>query len=140
MKIIFVCDTVKSMKLYEEHIKDHFKSPRHKGHLADPDFVSGQHNPSCGDKVSFEGTVSNGLVSQIRFDGVGCMISQAAASMLAERVVGMSTDAVRAMTAADMKELIKLDIGPVRLKCVTLSLEALQKGINDYVGSGKTLT
>ena len=121
-----------TMQLYQEELLDHYRHPRHKGRLMHPDFTSGQHNPSCGDSVCFEGKFSNGFLVEVGFDGVGCVISQAAASLLAELVKDKSIEQITVLTSQDMLTLIGMDLGPTRLKCALLSLYALQEGVATY--------
>jgi len=120
------------MQLYQEELLDHYRNPRHKGRLVQPDFKSAQHNPSCGDSVCFEGKFSNGVLVEVAFDGVGCVISQAAASLLAELVKEKSIEQITILTSQDMHALIGMELGPTRLKCALLSLYALQEGIVTY--------
>ncbi len=121
------------MQLYKEELLDHYRFPRHKGKLIHPDFTSGQHNPSCGDQVSFEAKLSNGMIIEIAFDGVGCVISQATASMIAQLVKDKSIHYVIGLTPADILALIGMDLGPTRLKCALLSLYALQEGLAHHL-------
>jgi nitrogen fixation NifU-like protein len=121
------------MQLYKEELLDHYRFPRHKGKLVHPDFTSGQHNPSCGDMVSFEAKLSQGIILEVAFDGVGCVISQATASMIAELVKSKSIHYVIALTASDILALIGMDLGPTRLKCALLSLYALQEGLQNHL-------
>jgi nitrogen fixation protein NifU and related proteins len=121
------------MELYQDTLLDHYRFPRHKGKLVQPDFTSGQHNPSCGDQVSFEAKLANGLISEIAFDGVGCVISQATSSMLAELVKDKSIGYVIGLKTADILNLISIDLGPTRLKCALLSLYALQEGLQNHL-------
>jgi nitrogen fixation protein NifU and related proteins len=122
-----------AMQLYKEELLDHYRFPRHKGKLIAPDFSSGQQNPSCGDQVCFEVKLADGCIAAIAFDGVGCVISQATASMVAELVKDKPILFVVALTAQDIQLLIGMsDLGPTRLKCALLSLYALQQGLQDY--------
>jgi nitrogen fixation NifU-like protein len=121
------------MQLYKEELLDHYRFPRHKGKLVQPDFTSGQHNPSCGDQVSFEAKLANGMLIEVAFDGVGCVISQATSSMLAELVKDKSIHYVASLTTTDILSLIGMDLGPTRLKCALLSLYALQDGMRQHI-------
>ncbi len=121
------------MQLYKEELLDHYRFPRHKGKLANPDFTSGQHNPSCGDQVSFEAKITNGIITEVAFEGAGCVISQATASMLAELVKDKPIQFVLDLTPSHITALIGMDLGPTRLKCALLSLYALQEGLQNYL-------
>ncbi len=124
------------MQLYKEELLDHYRFPRHKGRLVHFDFSSGQHNPSCGDQVCFEVKLSNGMIVQIAFDGTGCVISQATASMVAELVKDKSIHFVIALTSHDIFTLIGMELGPTRAKCALISLHALQEGLHAHLKKG----
>jgi nitrogen fixation NifU-like protein len=114
--------------LYREAILDHYKHPRRKGHLAQADISYHDHNPFCGDEITIELKVEEGKVVDASFDGRGCAISQASASMLMEEIVGMSLDELKALDKEYMLDLLGIEIGPVRLKCALLALKALKAG------------
>jgi nitrogen fixation protein NifU and related proteins len=116
-------------QLYREAILDHYKHPRHKGHLDSPDIHFHDSNPFCGDEVTIELKVENGIVVDAAFDGRGCAISQASASMMMEEIIGMSVEELKAWGKEDVLELLGIEIGPVRLKCALLPLKALKAGI-----------
>lgn len=120
------------MDIYALHIQDHYKNPRFSGLLGQHDFQSEESNPSCGDKVLFQGIVHEGYLKDMRFLAQGCVISQATASMLSEFVVGKSVAFIADLTTDDIKNLVKIPLGPVRLKCALLSLQALQKVLISY--------
>jgi nitrogen fixation NifU-like protein len=83
--------------LYQEIIKDHYKNPHHKG-LREPYDAEVHHvNPSCGDEVTLRVHVADGRLADVSYDSLGCMISQASASVLAELVVGADVDAAMAV-------------------------------------------
>jgi nitrogen fixation NifU-like protein len=115
--------------LYREAIIDHYKHPRHKGHLEQPDIHYHDHNPFCGDEITIELKVSNGVVKEAAFDGRGCAISQATASMLMEEIVGKPLDELKALDKTYILEMLGIEIGPVRLKCALLPLKVLKAGI-----------
>ena len=114
--------------LYREAILDYYKHPRHKGHLAAPDFQYHDHNPFCGDEITVELKVENGVVVDAAFDGHGCAISQATASMLMEEVIGKSLDEIKAIDKEYILEMLGIELGPVRLKCALLPLKVLKAG------------
>jgi nitrogen fixation NifU-like protein len=114
---------------YQEEILDHYRHPRHKGHLENADIHYHDHNPFCGDEVTIELKVEDGVVTGAAFDGRGCAISQATASMLMEEVIGKSLAEVRSWDKAHVLELLGIEIGPVRLKCALLPLKALKAGV-----------
>jgi nitrogen fixation NifU-like protein len=115
--------------LYREAILDHYKHPRRKGHLENPDIQHHDHNPFCGDEITIQLKVADDVVVDAAFDGRGCAISQATASMLMEEIVGKSVEELKQLDKAYILELLGIEIGPVRLKCALLSLKVLKAGV-----------
>ena len=116
-------------QLYREIILDHNKNPRNKGILDPHDFSAEDVNPLCGDEIRIDLRVDDDRVSEIRFSGRGCAISQASASLLTEMVEGMTLDEVKALTKDDLLEEIGIPLSPARLKCALLSLKVLKSGV-----------
>ncbi|MFC1894360.1 iron-sulfur cluster assembly scaffold protein [Candidatus Dependentiae bacterium] len=126
-------------KLYQEELMEHYRFPKNRKNIHDPDFSSKQFNPSCGDKISIEGKIkketdSSGsiIISELGFQGAGCVISQATASMLTQYCIGKSIDQVLNFNKDDIIKIIKLKLGPTRLRCALLSLEALKDALNSF--------
>lgn len=114
-------------QLYQEHILDHFEDPYHRGACKALTHANQDDNPLCGDQIRIELEVDEqGKVQQAWFDGTGCCISQAAASMLVEHVEGKTADDVRAFSAEKMLELFGARLTPNRQKCCLLSWRVLQ--------------
>ena len=120
------------MNLYQALLIDHYHHPRNYGTLENPDFSSGEHNPSCGDSISMQGIIENKHLKKIAFTAQGCVISIATASLLTEYVTGLSFEQIEKITPEQLQELVGITLGPLRLKCALLPLHALQKGIADY--------
>jgi len=115
--------------LYRENILDHYKHPRQYGELPDATVVHEEHNPLCGDQLTFYLQVDGDTIRDVRFKGRGCAISQAAASMLAEELVGKSTAEGKQLDKDFVLDLLGIPIGPVRLKCALLSLKTVKAGL-----------
>lgn len=117
--------------LYRELILEHSKHPHNFGVLERPDFSHEDHNPLCGDRVRIDLHVTDGVISDVRFQGRGCAISQASASMLTDEIKGMSVEDAKAFSKEQLLDLIgiPLDKNPVRLKCALLSLKTLKAGL-----------
>ena len=115
--------------LYREQILDHYRNPRNKGVLDPADYSHEDQNPLCGDEVRIDLRVRDGIVSEVRFDGRGCAISQASASMLTELVEGRPLEEVRAITKDDLLDELGIPVSPARLKCALLGLKCLKAGI-----------
>ena len=115
---------------YRENILDHYRNPRNKGHLEHPTHSHEEDNPLCGDVIRIDLHVNEeDVIDQVRFDGQGCAISQASASMLTEMLEGKSLEEARALGKEDILEALGIEIGPVRLKCALLSLKVLKVGV-----------
>ena len=108
---------------------DHFRNPRNKKRLDNPDVTSGENNPSCGDKIVVDCNIENGVIKEIGFHGSGCVISQASASMLFEFCIGKTIEQVLNLGKDVVLELIGIELGPNRLRCALLALQALQSGL-----------
>jgi len=115
-------------QMYREYILDHYKNPRNFGRLENPDISHEENNPLCGDVVGMDIKTRDGVIEDVRFHGRGCAISQASASLLTERLKGMSLDEARKIDKADVLEELGIEISPARLKCALLSLKVLKVG------------
>ena len=113
--------------LYREHILEHYKHPQNWGSLEDPDLEFEDFNPLCGDELHVTVRVGeDNRIADLRFDGHGCAISQAAASMASEEVKGMTVDELLKLDRSFVLELLGIDISATRLKCALLSLKVLK--------------
>ncbi|MBA3943624.1 MAG: iron-sulfur cluster assembly scaffold protein [Herpetosiphonaceae bacterium] len=115
-----------------ENILDHYELPRHRSPLVDATVVQRQDNPLCGDRVVVYLQVVDDKVAAIGWEGRGCTISQAAASMLSEELLGKSVAEACALDEQFMVDLIGTRLNPARMKCATLSLKAVQYGLESW--------
>ena len=120
------------MNIYQELLLDHYRYPRNRGSLPKSDFFSKQHNPSCGDSVQFSGSISGEIIKEVVFEGQGCVISQATASMLTEEVKNKVLHEIHLLDKNFIVRMIGMQLGPIRIKCALLPLIALQEGIATY--------
>ena len=120
------------LNLYQEVLMDHYHNPRNRGVLEDYNFRSEQRNSSCGDEVVVMGVVHSNMLMSIAWQGKGCVISQATASILSQIVLNKSLDDILALDKDDLIAMIGMPLGPVRLLCGLLPLMALQLGIREY--------
>lgn len=117
------------MDLFREAIIDHYKHPRRKGALEDANVHRHESNPFCGDEVTIHLKIENEVVVDAAFEGRGCAISQASASMILEEIVGLPVAELKEWGKEDVLDLLGIEIGPVRLKCALLPLKALKAGL-----------
>ncbi len=118
--------------MYAEEIIAYYEHPENKYKMDDADDSYSDFNPVCGDKLTVYIKVKDDKIEKMSFEGDGCAISMASASMLTEVAEGKSVDEIEKMGPADVIKMIKVDPGPVRIKCATLSLRALQKAVFMY--------
>ena len=119
--------------IYREIILDHYRNPRNKGKLVDADVSIHDSNPLCGDEIDIHLKVEEGKIKNIKFEGRGCAISQASASMLTEMVIEKPLSTVKEIAKNDILENIGLlNLGPARIKCALLSLKVLKMGMVRY--------
>jgi len=117
-------------QLYQEHILDHYEDPFHRGPCTGCTHSHQDDNPLCGDVIRMELQIDDrGAMKEVYFNGHGCCISQAAASMLAEKFDGRHVDEVKKFTADDMLELFGARLTPNRQKCCLLAWRVLQAAI-----------
>jgi nitrogen fixation NifU-like protein len=121
-------------QFYREYILDHYKNPRNYGRLEAPEISHEEYNPLCGDLVGMDLRVADGVIADVRFHGRGCAISQASASLLTERLKGMSLEEARTVSKEDVLDELGIDISPARLKCALLSLKVLKVGAYGLAG------
>ena len=116
--------------LYRELIIDHYKNPQFRGHLDPHEIYFEDDNPLCGDHIEVTLRVdANGKVTEGRFDGKGCAISQASADLLIESIIGKPGEEVKKLSKQDVLDLLGIELGPVRLKCALLPLKVLKAGV-----------
>ncbi|MBX3003687.1 MAG: SUF system NifU family Fe-S cluster assembly protein [Anaerolineales bacterium] len=116
--------------LYREVIIDRYQNPRFSGTLDPHTHSYEDDNPVCGDHIRIDLRVdANDVVSEAKFTGEGCSISQASADLLMEKITGMPVAEVRQLGKQDILDLLGIELGPVRLKCALLSLKVLKGGV-----------
>ncbi len=120
--------------LYRENILDHYKNPRNSGHLEHPTAQADGVNPLCGDELHVELMVDDGVVTDVRYHGRGCAISQAAASMLSDQIKGRPVAEVQALGKDDVLEELGIPLTPIRLKCALLSVGVLKVALAEMNG------
>lgn len=137
--------------LYQEVIVDHNRNPRNFGKLVDADRVAEGYNPLCGDRLNLYLNLDDGRIADIRFDGSGCAISVASASMMTDALKGKTLteaermfkkfhhlvtdkhapDPVQVTQLGKLAALIGVREFPVRVKCATLCWHTLQSALEE---------
>jgi nitrogen fixation protein NifU and related proteins len=117
--------------LYRDFILEHYRTPHNKGYLDPHDLHFADSNPTCGDELSMTIQLDDGdeRIADVAFDGRGCAISQASASILTDELRGMTLDEVRGIDPKEVIEALGVPIGPARLKCALLSYKVLQGAV-----------
>lgn len=140
--------------LYQEVLLDHYRSPRNRGHLESVTGRAEGHNPLCGDRIEVEVEVDEGRLRNVAFEGSGCAISTASASLMTEAIAGLAEEEIAALfeqfrkavtgdPAADLEPLGKLAVlcgvkdFPMRVKCATLAWHTLLAAM---AGGGRVST
>ena len=139
--------------LYQEILLEHYRRPRNFGVLKEADVHEHGVNPLCGDEIEITLKVENGRVADVRFQGKGCSISKASASMMTEAVRGMSLEEIRQFVdemekvlkgekegdpekLGDLEALKGVSKFPVRIKCALLAWKVLEQGLERASGKG----
>ena len=121
--------------LYREVILDHYKNPRGHGVIAGADAEAEGQNPLCGDEVSIAVAFDGDTIADVKFQGRGCAISQAATSMLMDMVKGRSAEEVASMSRDELLDEVGIPLTPVRLKCALLGLGVLKLALHKGRGT-----
>ncbi len=136
-------------ELYTQVIMDHYRSPRNRGELKGADLEEHLLNPLCGDEVTVYATFDGDKIADVKFGGRGCSISQASASMLAERLQGKSREEaeeeieaflemMRTEENEELGDLVALKgiiQTPNRIRCATLAWDAFRQGLENKTGT-----
>jgi len=115
------------MNIYSEVILDHYRYPRNFGTIKYPTKKSSLFNPLCGDKIEMDIIFEKDKVEEIKFRAQGCAISRASASILTDHALGKAKDELKKINKDFMIKLLGIELGPNRIRCALLSLEALHK-------------
>lgn len=133
-------------QLYRSVIMDHYKTPRNKGVINDGGISIEMNNPTCGDRIQLSMQVEDGIVKEAKFDGEGCSISMASASMMTQAVKGKKVDEALRLSEIFSEMMLgkeyddSIDLGdiealsgvsqfPARIKCATLAWKAMEQGV-----------
>ena len=119
--------------IYRDQMLDHFENPRHWGSLTPADGTHEDCNPLCGDCIRVDVKLSEDsqTLADAMFNGQGCIVSQASASMLLEDAVGKPIVEVTSLAPEYLLKLIGAPLTPARVKCALLSLKVLKSALHD---------
>jgi nitrogen fixation NifU-like protein len=112
--------------LYRDYILEHYKNPRNFGELEPHDVECFDRNPLCGDEIGVHIRLEADRIADLRFHGQGCAISQAAASISSEELIGMPLEEIEHLGADWIIDQLGIDISPTRRKCALLSLKVMR--------------
>ncbi|MBI4232630.1 SUF system NifU family Fe-S cluster assembly protein [Candidatus Peregrinibacteria bacterium] len=120
-----------SDELYTEIILDYFKNPRNKGEVSDATVSATEHNPLCGDKIRLDLKINpqTNKITEAKFSGEGCAISQATTSMLTEQLIGKTGEEIAKISNEEIFKMLGIQISPGRIKCALLGLITAKKAI-----------
>lgn len=117
---------------YIENLLDYYQSPRNKGRLEDATVSVSGGNPGCGDVVTMYVKIEDGVAARISFEGQGCTISQAGASMVAEKYEGEPLEAIEQANTDDVIDDMGREVVVSRLRCATVGIGTLKGAIQQY--------
>lgn len=118
---------------YIEVLLDYYEHPRNRGRIEGAELHASGRNPGCGDVISIYAHLDDqGRLAEVSFEGEGCTISQAAASLLTEVVIGKTVLDVEGMSSDDLVEVFGREVLAVRPRCATLGLTILKSAARDY--------
>ena len=122
--------------MYRQQILDHYKNPRNYGEIEDATFTHVGENPMCGDEIRMDVKLDEDgeTIEAVAFQGDGCAISQASASMLSGELRGRTLDELDEMDRDDVTDMLGVDISPMRVKCAVLAEKVAQDGAEIYLG------
>lgn len=118
--------------MYAEELLSSYEHPHNKGKIEGADAEMHEENISCGDKITVYLKIEDGKVSDVKFEGSGCVISMGSASMLTDSIKGKSVAELESMGKTELLQVIGIDPGPVRMHCATLSLRAVKEAVFKY--------
>jgi nitrogen fixation protein NifU and related proteins len=117
--------------IYREDLMEEYKHPSNKGHMDNPTVTIHKANPMCGDEISLQLKIEDGVIKDAKFEGTACMVSIVSSSKLTEHIKDMEISAAEKISKQELLDLIGLNLTTSRIKCATLALDALTKALED---------
>lgn len=118
--------------MYQKKLMELYQDTQWRGAIPGANFKSQKYNPSCGDEIAFSGMVKEGVLITIRYEGAGCILSQAVAAYLCSYAQNKPLIELTNLTIDAILADLELSVGPNRLQCVELVLTALQEAVASY--------
>jgi nitrogen fixation protein NifU and related proteins len=115
--------------LYRDYILEHYKRPHNFGELEPHDLEAHEHNPLCGDELGVQIKIEGDRIADLKFNGHGCAISQASASIASEELIGMTLQEVGELGAEWMIDLLGIPVSATRRKCALLNLKVVRGAV-----------
>ena len=115
--------------MYKRHILELYKNPSNFGILKNATHSGTEYNSLCGDEITVNLIIKDSIVKDAKFSGSGCALSLVSASLITEKIKGMSIKDVKNLNKGDIRKLFKTKISSSRVKCVLLPLEAVKKAL-----------
>ncbi|MFB6246101.1 MAG: Fe-S cluster assembly sulfur transfer protein SufU [Candidatus Pacearchaeota archaeon] len=115
-----------SSEMYKQQILELYREPENKGHLNNHTHENFRNNPLCGDEIKMEILTKDNKIEDIKFSGEGCAISTATASLITDKVKGLSIEETKSLTKEDILDLLGIEVSETRLKCALLPLETIK--------------
>jgi nitrogen fixation NifU-like protein len=115
-----------SEKMYREHILELYRNPSNFGEIKNPTHKHTETNSLCGDEITVQLIIEDEKISDVKFNGSGCVMSMVSSSLLTDKIKNMKITDVKKLDKKDILELLKISINPARLKCVLLPLDSIK--------------
>ncbi len=117
--------------MYSQEVMDHFNAPRNQGHMDDPDGIGKVGNPVCGDVMYIYIQVKDGIITDIKWETMGCAAAIATSSMVTELAKGKTVEEAEKITRDDVADALD-GLPPIKMHCSNLAADGLRKAIKDY--------
>ena len=118
--------------IYSEKVMDHYKNPRNRGELDDPTVEVSAVNPVCGDCTDIQLKIEDGVITDAKFESLGCAISVASASVMTEHIKGKSLEDAESFTDEDLLKMLGAELTTTKKNCATMSVDALKRALRTY--------
>lgn len=118
--------------IYNNQLHERYNNPKYKQMLKEFSFQSGIYNPSCGDKINIQVVLHKGKIINVGYQSEGCVISSGTADLLADFFINKNIIDVTTISKEDIFSIIGMNLGPNRLRCAYITIEALQNIYQQY--------